>query len=125
MTQKANLCKALLNGEVLSILTGFKRFLVTNVPREVSRQIEQVFNVKLERTQKDFKTKDGNSGYYFEYRLLFTPYNAAGIEKMKQYVSEEEGKLYNSPPKKGPKIINATEPKQEIKSTLLKQVSLF
>jgi len=35
MTQLASICKALLDGEVLSIMTGFKDFGCTNLPREI------------------------------------------------------------------------------------------
>ncbi len=119
MTQKAALCKALLNGQVLSIMTGFKLFSVTNVPREVSRQVEEPFEVQLERTKKDFTSKYGQSVYYYEYRLLRTPENKPGIEKMIAYINEIEGEGFKAPAKRGRKTVNV-EPK-----TSFNQSSLF
>ncbi len=103
MTQKAALCKALLKGQVLSIMTGFRWFSITNVPREVSRQIEQVFMVKLQRTKKDFTSKYGQSGYYYEYRLLATAENAEGRILMESYVRSVELSEFQAIIKKGAK----------------------
>jgi hypothetical protein len=86
MTQKAAICKSLLKGEVISIMTAFKMFGCTNLPREISRSIEKEFKVKVSKTKKDFVSRYGQSGYYFEYRLNQTAYNKPGIKKMKEYV---------------------------------------
>lgn len=90
MNQKAALCKALLAGEVVSIMTGFKMMGTTNIPREIGRSIERVFNVKVSRTQKTSKTRYGGSCYYFEYRLNRTEYNKEGIKKMYAYLKQHE-----------------------------------
>jgi hypothetical protein len=47
MTQRAALCQALLNGEKLSIMDGFKKFGITNLPREISRGVEKVLALIL------------------------------------------------------------------------------
>jgi len=104
MTQKAAICKALLNGQVLSIMVGFKWFSVTNMPREISRQIEQPFKVRISRVRKEFISKYGQSGFYFEYRLNRVPDNEPGILLMEQYVSEIENKPFKPPVNRGPKI---------------------
>lgn len=106
MTQKAMICKSLLRGEVLSIMTAFKWFSVTNLPREISRQIENCFEVEVSRVKKDFVSKYGQSGYYYEYRLNRVPRNEPGILLMEQYVSEIENKPFKPPVKRGPKVKN-------------------
>lgn len=88
MTQKAAIAMALLNGEVLSIMNGFKLFNCTNLPREISRSIEQEFNVVVSRESVPFKSKYGNHGVYFKYRLNRTDYNTEGIKKMEEYISQ-------------------------------------
>jgi len=114
MNKTAKLAQSFLNGEVISILTGFKRFFITNVPREAGRAIERKFLVKLDRKQKEFKNKQGDTGYYFEYRLLHTPENSDGIERMRSYVSEQINGQFTPPVKRGPKTINVKtdHPKQ-------------
>ena len=89
MTATAALAKYLLEGNVVSIMDGFKLFGITNVPREISRAIEQPFNVIVSRTPKKFKSRYGRKGEYYEYRLNYTDYNKEGIKKMKEYVKEK------------------------------------
>lgn len=89
MTQTAAIATALLKGEVLSIMTGFKQFACSNLPREISRSIEKKFGVEVSRTRKDFISKYGQPGYYFEYRLNRTEYNETGIELMRKYCLEQ------------------------------------
>lgn len=88
MTQIAAICKALLDGEILSIMTGFKMFSCTNLPRELSRSVEQKFGVIISKERIEFVSKYGQLGFYFRYRLNRTDYNKEGIEKMKIYVDE-------------------------------------
>ena len=57
MTQLASICKALLDGEVLSIMTGFKDFGCTNLPREIGRSIERKFGVVVDKTPTPFRSK--------------------------------------------------------------------
>lgn len=105
MNQKCALCKSLLRGEVLSIMNGFTWFGITNVPREIGRSIERSFGVRVSRVSKDFTSRYGQSGFYFEYRLNRTEHNIAGILKMEAYVNKIEGKPYSPPVKRGPKLI--------------------
>jgi hypothetical protein len=88
MTQKAALCKALLEGEVLSIMTGFKTLGITNVPREIGRSVEREFGVTVSRTPKKGKTKYGTPCNYVEYHLNKTNYNKPGIQKMREYLKK-------------------------------------
>lgn len=92
MTQKAAICLALLRGDVLTIMNGFKLFYCSNIPREISRSVEKPFGVSVSRTRKDFISTYGQPGFYFEYRLNKTEFNKDGIEKMKAYCKEEVGK---------------------------------
>lgn len=91
MTQIAAICKALLDGNVLSIMTGFKMFACTNLPRELSRGVEKKFGVKISKERVDFVSKYGQPGFYFRYRLNRTDYNKEGISKMYEYLSKEMG----------------------------------
>jgi hypothetical protein len=86
MTQIAAICIALLKGEVLTIGSGFSKFHCTNLPRELSRSVEQKFGVEISKDKTAFKSKyDEKPGYYFRYRLNRTPANAEGIAKMTEY----------------------------------------
>lgn len=88
MTKTAHICKALLKGEVLTIMDGFKKYAVTNIPREVSRQIEKKFDVHVSRDKVEFTTDSGLPGWYFRYRLNHTILNEPGIQRMKEYIEE-------------------------------------
>lgn len=111
MTQTAAIANALLNGEVLSIMNGFRLFSCTNLPREISRSIEQKFGVQVSRARVEFTSKYGQKGTYFRYRLNKTDYNMNGIIKMMRYVEE------NAP---------RYEPKHStISQTKVKQQNLF
>lgn len=87
-TQKAALCSALLNGETLSIMDGFRKFGITNIPREVSRAVEDPFDVKLKREEVKGKNRYGGYCNYVRYSLPVTKTNRPGIRKMKQYLKE-------------------------------------
>lgn len=104
-TQKAALCHALLNGERVSIMDGFRKFGMTNLPREISRQIEQAFNVQVKRFRCKSKTRYGHSCSYIEYQLV--PSNKKhsfiytekqqkihnkGIVNMRKYIDEHTAK---------------------------------
>jgi hypothetical protein len=92
VTQIAAICIALLKGEVLTIADGFYKLHCTNLPRELSRSVEQKFGVSVSRTKVEFESKfDGKPGYYFRYRLNRTEYNAAGIAKMQEYIAAQVG----------------------------------
>lgn len=106
MTQKAAICKSLLKGEVLSVMTAFKWFGCTNLAREVGRSVEREFMVKVSRVRVEFTSRYGQPGFYYEFRLNRTPMNAEGILLMEKYVSEEEKAVFKPPVKRGPKILH-------------------
>lgn len=97
MTQTAAIAEALLNGEVLSIMNGFKLFSCTNLPRELSRSIEKKFGVEISRDKVVFKSKYGQPGFYYRYRLNKTENNSRGIKLMEQYVDAHAPKLIAKP----------------------------
>lgn len=88
MTQTAAICSALLKGDVLSIMDGFRKFSCTNLPRELSRSVEQKFGVEISKTPTKFTSQYGQKGQYYRYRLNHTDYNKEGIEKMREYVEK-------------------------------------
>jgi len=99
-TKKAALCHELLNGATLSIMDGFKKIGITNLPREISRLIEGDFGVQVLRTKNIVKSKYGHTYTYNQYKLVqhlghihiaFMPFGIRkrhyeGIAKMKEYV---------------------------------------
>jgi Zn-dependent M16 (insulinase) family peptidase len=89
MNAKAALCAALLRGEVVSIRTGFFDLGITNVPREVSREVEKPFGVTVSRTKKNGQSRWGVDCTWHEYHLNKTEYNKPGIELMRAYVREQ------------------------------------
>jgi hypothetical protein len=93
MTAKAALAKALLDGRVLNVKNCFQTIGLTNCAREISRMIEQPFGVQVSRTQRDGKSRYGQSVLWVDYRLNKTEYNLEGIKKMKEYVNKELGSL--------------------------------
>ena len=105
MNQQSVIAKSLLDGNCLSIMTSFKDFGCTNLPRTLGRGIFKSSGVTIESKQIDFKNKYGISGYYFEYRLLYTLQNVEAIEKIKLYIKKEEGTYFNKPVKRGKKNI--------------------
>ena len=122
--------KALLNCEVLSIMTGFRRLAVTNLPRELSRCIEKPFDIEVSKKNVKFKSKDGDTGYYFEYRLLFTEKNKPGIDKLIAYISEVDKKKFDFQSKCGAKILHPkglveTKEKEPANPSPFIQTSLF
>ena len=90
MNHTSVICEALIRGEVLSIMDGFKKYKITNIPREMGRLIKRRFKVEIDARQIDFKYEDGRPGHYFTYRLWDTPGNRAGIKAMKKYVVEQK-----------------------------------
>lgn len=91
MTQKAALCLSLLRGEVLSIMVGFQRLAISNVPREIGRSVERSFNVEVSRTPVKFTSRYGHKGEYYNYRLNKAKYNLPGIKSMAAYIVKSIG----------------------------------
>ncbi len=125
MNQTCKIAKSLLKGEVISILTGFQRFFITNVPREIGRLIERPFGVEVDKKQKNFTNKDGESGYYFEYRLLRKPCNLEGIAKLETYVREKEQSQFQSSTRRGAKTKHIPEPLPTTSTQKIVQKDLF
>lgn len=92
MTQTAAIANALLNGDTLSIMNGFRLFSCTNLPRELSRSIEKRFGVEISRDKVLFKSKYGHPGFYYRYRLNKTEANTPGIAKMMEYCEKHKPK---------------------------------
>jgi len=113
MNQKCAMCKSLLDGKVLSVMNCFSWFGVTNCAREIGRCIERPFGVQVSRVQVAFTSRYGQSGFYYQYRLNRTDYNAPGILLMEKYVESIEKRPYSPPVKRGPKILHVkqTHPK--------------
>lgn len=88
MTQISAIASSLLKGETLSIMDGYRKFACTNLPREISRSIEQKFGVRVDKTPTAFKSRYGQTGSFYRYKLPQNQLNKEGIEKMKQYIKE-------------------------------------
>ena len=86
MTAKAALCQALLDGRVLNVKNVFNTIGLTNCAREISRMVEEPFDVEVSRTHRDGKSRYGQTVTWTDYRLNATDYNKPGIEKMREYV---------------------------------------
>src|SRR3990172_4449940 len=91
MTQTAAICIALLKGEILTIFNGYTKFNCSNLPREISRGIEQKFGILVSRVRRDFISEYAEKpGYYYEYRLNKTlECNKEGVQKMIEYVKKQ------------------------------------
>lgn len=116
---------ALLKGEVLSIMTGFRRFNCSNIPREIGRSVEIPFQVRVSRTRKEFVSTYGQPGSFMEYRLNRVPDNAAGILLMEQYVKEIIGTQFKPPIKRGAKTKHVKENEPETEKQKVVQSDLF
>jgi hypothetical protein len=89
MTARAALVDLFLKGRTLTIKNCFTLVGLTNLPREVTRQIEVPFEVKVSRTQKEGVSRYGQSIRWNEYKLEPTKENMEGIEKMKAYLASQ------------------------------------
>lgn len=110
MTAKAAICKALLRGQTLSIKNGFTLFGVTNIPREIGRQVERDFGVKCDREPQTGVSRYGFPQHWFHYNLKAKPENVEGIKKMVDYVLKIEGE---------PKTQDQAREQERIKKLLL------
>lgn len=89
MTQLAAIAHSFLKGESNSIMTAFRKFNCTNLPREVGRSIERKFGVEVHRVPVKFKSTYGHTGEYVRYTLLPISKNKKGIKAMRKYVAEQ------------------------------------
>lgn len=88
MTAKCALAKALLDGRVLNVKNVFTDIGLTNAAREISRMIEQPFQVVVSRTRMEGKSRYGVPVTWTNYKLNFTEYNKQGVQKLRDYVAE-------------------------------------
>lgn len=88
LTAKAFICLDLLKGKRMSIKTAYNDYGVTNLPREISRQVEKCFGVVVDRKRRNGVSRCGQHCTWFEYKLLKTKENKEGIEKMELYLKE-------------------------------------
>lgn len=96
MTAKAALCYHLLKGDVLTVGTAFRIIGITNISREIGRNIERRsgkgnagFGVTVSRLRKEGKNRYKSYATWNEYRLNLTGYNAAGVKRMKEYLKKQ------------------------------------
>lgn len=89
MTAKAALIKHLLSGDVINIKTCFNLIGLTNCPREISRMVEQPFNVVVSRTRMEGQSRYGQAVSWIDYRLNKSDHNLEGIKKMVEYLLKE------------------------------------
>lgn len=94
MTAKAALIKELLAGKVINIKTCFNTIGITNCPREISRCVEKPFGVVVSRVQREGKSKYGQPVVWVDYRLNRSEHNLPGIQKMIEYLKQQEGSQY-------------------------------
>jgi hypothetical protein len=92
MTAKAALCMALLEGRVLNVKNVFKEIGLTNASREISRMIEQSFDVEVSRTPRKGKSRYGCDVTWVDYRLNKSDRNQPGIQKMIEYIEKNTSK---------------------------------
>lgn len=84
----AHLCYDLINGKTVSIKTGFNDYGITNIPREISRAVEQRFGVVVDKQRKKDKTKYGFPVTWFEYKLIRSRQPKEALEKIYAYIDE-------------------------------------
>ncbi len=112
MNAKAALIKSLLAGDTVSIMSGFKNLGITNVPREISRCVEQPFGVIVSRMKREGKSRYGVPCNWFEYRLNpLIGENSEGIQKMAKYLAEHDN---SSTPQKGATIEHIRKEKKQL-----------
>lgn len=91
MNGKTAIAYSLLLGKKITIKTAFKDFGVSNLPREISRQVERPFGVIVCRVRKVGKTRFGVPCTWFEYYLRDDSINREGRIKMKDYIKGQVG----------------------------------
>jgi hypothetical protein len=103
MNKKCALIKCLLDGEVINVSNSIHKVGYSNPARELPREVEKPFGVKVERIKKEGKDRYGNYVTWNEYRLFKTPRNSDGIQKMRLYLAENMGEY--RPKEKQPKEV--------------------
>lgn len=88
-TAKAYLAKALLDGEIITCANCLDICGLHAPSREIIRQIEEPFGVRISRVTISSKNRYGQPISYMQYRLnRDAPENKEGINKMREYISE-------------------------------------
>jgi len=87
-TAKGALIFALLEGRVLNVKNCFELIGLTNCSREISRMVEQDFEVEVSRTHMKGESRYGQSVTWTNFRLNKSEHNKEGIQKMWAYVDE-------------------------------------
>ena len=89
MTAKCALIKSLLDGKVLNVWNCMALIGLSNCSREISRIIEQPFEVRIDRTPRKGVSRFGVPITWNDYKLNKTlPQNLEGIAKMREYLAE-------------------------------------
>jgi hypothetical protein len=114
-TRTAALAHSFLQGEILTIADCFRRFSISNLPREASRSIEDKFGLSLSRDKVDYKSTEGWPGYYYTYRLNKSRQTKESLELAWKYV---EANMITPNEQ-------AIEPKKEEKILLYREQTLF
>lgn len=99
MNKKCSLIKSLMKGDVIHVSNSIHLTGYSNPSREVKREIEDPFGVKITRTKIETKDQWGNYAMYYTYKLEYNQQNAEGISKMAKYLLEN-----NAVEKTGQKI---------------------
>lgn len=87
MTAKAALAKALLDGHIITCRNCLDLCALHSPSREIARQIEKPFNVRVSRTKMEGESRYKQAITWTAYRLnKDDPENADGIKKMRDYV---------------------------------------
>lgn len=104
MNATVALCKALLDGKIVNIKTGFTLFGISNVPREIGRSVERKFGVRVDRTQREGESRYGQPVTWYDYKLNKSlPENKEGVDAMRLYLAENMGKY--RPKNKEPEVV--------------------
>lgn len=93
-TDTAALCFALIVGERISIMDGFKKFRLTNIPREIGR-LRRRFDIDISSQQFDYKIKGRQPKYYFVYWLDKKKNKKKNIDKIYEYIENNMIRDYN------------------------------
>lgn len=111
MTAKVALCLALLEGCVWNVKNVFETIGLTNASREISRMVEQVFDVEVSRTPRKGKNRYGGEVTWVDFRLNKSDRNKPGIARVVDYCQKHIGTM--------------NQCKTEKERTIFVQTSLF
>ena len=87
---KAALVQALLEGKIINQRNVHVIAGVTNASREIIRQVEEPFHIKISRDHRKGKTRYGTPCQWFDYFLVENKLNREQVKAMRQYVNENK-----------------------------------